>query len=145
MRSVADVDDDEATARPPMWRRGRHCPRDGIGERREKTMTLLWVMSIPGLVCLLTLLAFLDQLALWARRARWIPWRGTGREGQISATGFEQLHATFSDGKRHELRERQTTLILRDEQGEGAPPRSRVDLDAALAVIRLPKDDVSGA
>lgn len=101
-------------------------------------MVLLWVMSLPGLVCLLTLLAFLDQLALRARRARWLPWRGTGREGQISATGFEQLHATFSVGKQYELRQRRTTLVLRDDQGDGAPPRSRVDLDAGRAVVRRP-------
>ncbi|MFJ6216502.1 DUF6191 domain-containing protein [Streptomyces sp. NPDC092296] len=95
-------------------------------------------MSIPGLVCLLSLLALVDQLALRAGRSRWIPWRGTGREGQISATGFEQLHATFSAGKQHELDERKSSLLIRDEEGDGAPPRTRVDLDGGRAVIRLP-------
>ncbi|MEV7782583.1 DUF6191 domain-containing protein [Kitasatospora sp. NPDC088351] len=98
-------------------------------------MALFWAMSIPGLVCALVALAFLDQLALRARKSRWVPWRGTGREGQVSATGFEQLHAQFAAGKQHELDERRSTLMLRDEEGEGAPPRTRVDLAAGTAVV----------
>ncbi|WP_354644998.1 DUF6191 domain-containing protein [Kitasatospora camelliae] len=97
-------------------------------------------MSIPGLVCALVVVAFVDQLALRARRARCVPWRGTGREGQVSATGFEQLHAQFAAGKQHELDQRRSTSMLRDEEGEGAPPRTRVDLARGTAVVRLPSD-----
>jgi hypothetical protein len=103
-------------------------------------MALFWAMSIPGLVCLLTVVTLVDQLALRAGRSRWVPWRGTGREGQISATGFEQLHATFAAGKQHQLDERTSALMLRDEEADGAPPRSRVDLDGGRAVLRLPHD-----
>jgi len=102
-------------------------------------MAALFAMTIPGLVCLLALVALVDQLALRAGRARWIPWRGTGREGQISATGFEQLHAAFAAGKQRELDERKSSLMLRDDQGDGAPPRTRVDLDGGRAVVRLPE------
>ncbi len=100
-------------------------------------------MSLPGLVCALVVLAFVDQLALRARRSRWVPWRGTGREGQVSATGFEQLHAQFAAGKQAELEQRRTALMLRDEDGEGAPPRSTVDLEGGVAVIRAgdPRSD----
>ncbi|MFJ5230232.1 DUF6191 domain-containing protein [Kitasatospora sp. NPDC088391] len=104
-------------------------------------------MSLPGLVCALVVLAFVDQIALRARRSRWIPWRGMGREGQISATGFEQLHAQFAAGKQAELDQRTTTLMLRDEEGEGAPPRSTVDLAGGVAVIRTARpgsDDPTG-
>ncbi|MFG2824550.1 DUF6191 domain-containing protein [Kitasatospora sp. NPDC048365] len=101
-------------------------------------MAVFWAMSLPGLVCALVVLAFVDQLALGARRARWIPWRGTGREGQVSSTGFEQLHAQFAAGKQAELEQRKTTLMLRDEEGEGAPPRTRVDLDGGVAVVLAP-------
>ncbi|MER8183314.1 DUF6191 domain-containing protein [Kitasatospora sp. NPDC094015] len=101
-------------------------------------MAVFWAMSIPGLVCALVLVGLVDQLALRASRTRWIPWRGTGREGQISATGFEQLHAQFASGKQHELDQRRSTLMLRDEEGEGAPPRSTVDLAAGTAVLRVP-------
>ncbi|MFD9063112.1 DUF6191 domain-containing protein [Kitasatospora purpeofusca] len=95
-------------------------------------------MTIPGLVCVLVALSFVDQLALRARRSRLVPWRGTGREGQISATGFEQLHAQFAAGKQHQLDERQSSLMLRDEEGEGAPPRTRVDLAGGVAVVVPP-------
>ncbi|MGW4807759.1 DUF6191 domain-containing protein [Kitasatospora sp. NPDC004272] len=99
-------------------------------------MSVFWAMSLPGLVCALVVLAFVDQVALRASRSRWVPWRGTGREGQVAATGFEQLHAQFAAGKQAELEQRRTTLMLRDEDGEGAPPRSTVDLDGGLAVLR---------
>ncbi|MER7703407.1 DUF6191 domain-containing protein [Kitasatospora sp. NPDC097605] len=98
-------------------------------------MGLVFAMTIPGLVCVLVVLAFVDQLALRARRSRLVPWRGTGREGQISATGFEQLHAQFAAGKQHQLDERQSTLMLRDEEDDGAPPRTRVDLASGVAVV----------
>jgi hypothetical protein len=31
--------------------------------------------------------------------------------------------------------------MLRDDQGDGAPPRTRVDLDGGLAVVQLPAAD----
>ncbi|MGW6917425.1 DUF6191 domain-containing protein [Kitasatospora sp. NPDC054939] len=103
-------------------------------------MAVFFAMSIPGLVCALVALAFLDQLALRARRSRWVPWRGTGREGQISATGFEQLHAQFAAGKQNELDQRRTSLMLRDEEGDGAPPRTRVDLESGRVVVVRPPE-----
>ncbi|MEV0190321.1 DUF6191 domain-containing protein [Kitasatospora purpeofusca] len=101
-------------------------------------MAMVFAMTVPGLVCVLVALSFVDQLALRARRSRLVPWRGTGREGQISATGFEQLHAQFAAGKQHQLDERQSSLMLRDEEGEGAPPRTRVDLAGGVAVVVAP-------
>lgn len=100
-------------------------------------MTLLVFMTLPGLVLVLTAVAFIDQLMLRAGRAGILPWRGKDRQGQISSTGFEQLHASFSPGKQSELEERKTTLMLRDEEGDAAPPRSTVDLDGGTATIRL--------
>ncbi|MFF7210694.1 DUF6191 domain-containing protein [Streptomyces sp. NPDC008238] len=70
-------------------------------------------MTLPGLVILLCAVALVDQVL---RAGRW-----AGRSGQVSATGFEQLHASFSPGKRSELDERRATLLLRDEEGDGAP------------------------
>ncbi|MEV8095761.1 DUF6191 domain-containing protein [Kitasatospora sp. NPDC085879] len=100
-------------------------------------------MSLPGLVCGLVALAVLDQVALRARRAGRLPWRGAGREGQVSATGFEQLHAQFAAGKQHELKQRATTLMLRDEEGDGAPPRGGVDLGRGTAVLPV-RTEASG-
>ncbi|MGW6736093.1 DUF6191 domain-containing protein [Streptomyces sp. NPDC055013] len=79
-----------------------------------------------------------------AGRAGWLPWRNVARQGQISATGFEQLHASFSPGKQSELEERRSALVMRDEDEDGAPPRSTVDLGRGTAVIRLGTADLSG-
>ncbi|MCI3278094.1 DUF6191 domain-containing protein [Streptomyces cylindrosporus] len=98
-------------------------------------------MTLPGLVILLTVIAFADQLLLRAGRAGLLPWRG-GRQGQVSATGFEQLHASFSPGKQNELKERQSSLVMRDDEEDGAPPhRTTVDLDGGLAVVRISRGD----
>ncbi|WP_329214089.1 DUF6191 domain-containing protein [Streptomyces sp. NBC_00683] len=97
-------------------------------------------MTLPGLVVVLTVLAFVDQLLLRAGRAGVLPWRNAARQGQISATGFEQLHASFSPGKQSELKERQSALLMRDDEEDGAPPnRTTVDLDGGTAVIRMPQ------
>lgn len=105
-------------------------------------MELVVFMTLPGLAILLTVLAFADQLLLHAGRAGVLPWRNSARQGQISATGFEQLHASFSPGKQTELKERQSALLLRDDDEDGAPPHSTtVDLDGGTAVIRMPRSD----
>ncbi|MFE2968508.1 DUF6191 domain-containing protein [Streptomyces sp. NPDC059340] len=97
-------------------------------------------MTLPGLVILLTLAAFADQLLLRAGRAGLLPWRNGVRQGQISATGFEQLHASLSPGKQNELKERQSALVLRDDEEDGAPPhRTTIDLDGGTAVVRRPR------
>ncbi|MFE6779095.1 DUF6191 domain-containing protein [Streptomyces sp. NPDC057702] len=105
-------------------------------------MELVLFMTLPGLVIVLTLLAFVDQLLLRAGRAGMLPWRGAARQGQISATGFEQLHASLSPGKQNELRERQSALVLPDDEDDGAPPnRTTVDLTAGTAIVRMPRTE----
>ncbi|GAA2793906.1 DUF6191 domain-containing protein [Streptomyces showdoensis] len=93
-------------------------------------------VTLPGLVILLTAIAFGDQVLRATGRGR--------RSGQISSTGFEQLHATFSQGKQNELKERQSSLVMRDDEEDGAPPhRSTVDLAGGRAVIRVPSAAVA--
>lgn len=94
-------------------------------------MEFVVFMTLPGLVIVLVVIAFGDQLLRATGRGR--------RQGQVSATGFEQLHATFSQGKQNELKERQSSLVMRDDEEDGAPPHhSTVDLRSGTAVIRLP-------
>ena len=64
-----------------------------------------------------------------------VPWR---RDAQVSSTGFDLLHAALSPGKADELAQRQTEELVREEEAEGAPPRSRVDLDAGVARLVVP-------
>ncbi|MCB5166727.1 DUF6191 domain-containing protein [Streptomyces bambusae] len=101
-------------------------------------MGLAIFLTLPGLAIALTALAFADFALVRAGRAGLLPARWSGRNGQVSAIGFEQLHASFSPGKQNELKERQSSLVLRADEEDGAPPRTRVDLDGGKAVIRLP-------
>ncbi|MCX5207297.1 DUF6191 domain-containing protein [Streptomyces sp. NBC_00237] len=103
------------------------------------------LLTLPGLVIALTLVAFVDQMLLRMGRAGVLPWRASGSQGQISATGFEQLHASFSPGKQNELKERQSSLVMRDDEEDGAPPhRTTVDLRGGTAVVRLPHGPGAG-
>ncbi|MFE7854486.1 DUF6191 domain-containing protein [Streptomyces sp. NPDC101209] len=105
-------------------------------------MAFVFFMTLPGLVVVLTLLAFADQLLLRAGRAGVLPWRNGARQGQVAATGFEQLHASLSPGKQNELKERQSALVMPDGEDDGAPPnRTTVDLDGGTAVVRMPRRD----
>jgi hypothetical protein len=45
------------------------------------------------------------------------------------------VHAQFSAGRQRGLRERGTALMLRDEEGGGAPPRGGADLLHGTAVL----------
>lgn len=96
------------------------------------------IVSIPGLVLLLIGFAAIDRMGLAANRRLRLPWRRQSDGRPMAAAGFEQLDIIYGASKRHELDQRQTSLMLRDEEGDGAPPRSRVDLDAGTAVIRRP-------
>ncbi|MFP8906239.1 DUF6191 domain-containing protein [Streptomyces atacamensis] len=91
-------------------------------------MEFVVFMTLPGLVILLTAVAFVDRVLL--------PRLGRGRDSRVSATGFEMLHASLLPGKEHELKQRQTTTLMREEEGDGAPPHSTVDLKRGTAVIR---------
>ena len=99
-------------------------------------MGLVFAMTLPGLVLALLAVAGLDQLLLRVRGRGIVPWR---RDAQVSSTGFDLLHAALSPGKADELAQRQTEELVREEEAEGAPPRSRVDLDAGVARLVVPR------
>ncbi len=90
------------------------------------SLGFLFAMSFPALVVGLFLLAVVEKIT---RRRKGTP---------ISAAGFGELGATFEMGIRDELEYRKEERQLRDEEGDGAPPRSRIDLDGGTAVLKLP-------
>ena len=97
---------------------------------------IIWFVSLPALVVLLVLLAIADHLLLALGKAGVAPWRRERGERPVSATGFEVLHANLAPGKAQELKQRQVTLILRDDEDSGAPPSGAVDLDSGRIVVR---------
>lgn len=100
-------------------------------------MAMLFALSIPGLVIAMLALCFVDQVLLRTRPGLALPWRG--RAG-MSSTGFDLLQTVFQPGRQHELDRRHTELLRRDDDEEGAPPRSRVDLVRGTATLRVPSD-----
>ena len=99
-------------------------------------MGVLVALTLPGLVLALLGVAAQPQQQLVDRGHGVVHWR---RDSQVSSTGFDLLHAAVSPGKADELAQRHSEELVRDDEAEGAPPRSRVDLDAGTARLRLPR------
>lgn len=57
--------------------------------------------------------------------------------------GLEDLAQLFAPGKRHEKEERERMKHARVQDEAGAPPATRVDLDAGVVYLRAPRQ--SGA
>lgn len=93
-------------------------------------------MSLPGLVFLLVMVAALERFGLWASNHSWLPWRREQTGTPVSAAGFEELDAFMGAGKRHELDQRNHSLMMRQDEDDGAPPAMKVDLDGNRIVLR---------
>ncbi len=92
-------------------------------------MGFLLAMTLPALVLLLSVLGVLELLSA-KRRGR----RGTA----MSSTGFDILQEALYPSKKHEIEQREHESLMAEEDAEGAPPRSRIDLDKGTAHIHLP-------
>ncbi|GAA3462985.1 hypothetical protein GCM10018963_49980 [Saccharothrix longispora] len=88
---------------------------------------MMFAMSIPGLAVLLVVLAAVERAVRWARRRKGHP--------VAVAAGVDQFTTLFAGGKQVELDQRQTELMLRDDEEDGAPPRGPIDL--ASGSVRL--------
>jgi hypothetical protein len=96
---------------------------------------LLVVLTLPGLVLLLVGLGVLEAVA--ARLGRRSPLHRRHRHA-LSGAGVDVFAAALDPGREIERETRRATSLLRDDAGDGAPPRSRIDLDRGVAVVVLP-------
>ena len=94
-------------------------------------MGMLIAMTLPGLVLLLTVLGIYD---LMSARSKHSKKRGTA----MSSTGFDLLQEALYPSKRYEIEQRDHEALLAEEDADGAPPRSRIDLDKGTAHLHLP-------
>ncbi|MFD0899984.1 DUF6191 domain-containing protein [Actinomadura sediminis] len=101
-------------------------------------MAVIAFLTIPGLVVGLLLFAALDHAGLWAHRRFRLPWRRDETGRPVSSIAVGELDVFFHGTHRNRRDERASSLMLRDEENDGAPPRTRVDLDAGTAVVRRP-------
>jgi hypothetical protein len=89
---------------------------------------LVWAMTLPGLVCLLVVVAALERLGLWFAGRSWVPWRRHSTRATVSASAFDELTALVHATKHLELEERRTELVLREDPGVSDPRWLRLDL-----------------
>lgn len=93
-------------------------------------MGFLLAMSLPMLIIGLFALGMYEL----ARDRRRHGHHGTA----MASTGFDILQEALYPSKRHEIEQREHEALMVDAQADGAPPRSRIDLDAGTAHLHLP-------
>ncbi|MFC4942497.1 DUF6191 domain-containing protein [Pseudonocardia sp. GCM10023141] len=91
-------------------------------------MGLVFAMTLPGLACLLVVLAALERIGVVLSGRSWVPWRRRKPREMVSSTGFDQVTALFYATKHYELEHRSSELMLREDPADGAPGRLRLDL-----------------
>ncbi|MET9959926.1 DUF6191 domain-containing protein [Streptomyces sp. NPDC006326] len=96
-------------------------------------------MSFQAFVCLLVVFALVESAWRWFSGLGLIPWlrRRTGRS--LSNTVFDEFTAVVHGNKTVELEQRRVELLQRDDETDGAPPRSSIDLTNGTAFIVVPQ------
>ncbi|WP_223770883.1 DUF6191 domain-containing protein [Streptomyces huiliensis] len=95
-------------------------------------------MSFPAFVCLIALFALLESGWRWVTGLGLFPWlrRRSGRS--LSNIAFDEITTVMNGNKTVELEQRRVELLERDDESDGAPPRSSVDLAKGTAFIVVP-------
>jgi hypothetical protein len=95
-------------------------------------------MTIPGLVCLLVALAAVERLGRRAGQRSRLPWRRGegGADLAVSAVALDVFGTAFQPGREQEIAQRHSQSLLRTDDAQGGPPRSRVDLDTGRVWLR---------
>lgn len=101
-------------------------------------MTFL-LMSFPAFALFLVLFALVESAWRWFTGLGLIPWlrRRTGQS--LSSIAFDEFTAVVNGNKTVELEQRRVELLRRDDESDGAPPRSSIDLTKGTAFIVLPQ------
>ena len=97
-------------------------------------MGSLWAMTFPALVVLLIVAAAIDVVVTRRRRRR----GETAARPKVAAAGFDVLGLALAPSTRHKKEHDEFLEVKREEDGDAAPPRSTVDLDAGVARIVVP-------
>jgi hypothetical protein len=92
---------------------------------------LLVAMTLPALVLLLFVLGMIELAA--ARR------RPGAKGTAMSSTGFDILQEALYPSKKHEVEQREHESLMAEEDADGAPPRTRIDVDGGTAHVHLPR------
>lgn len=97
-------------------------------------MSPFFAMTLPALVILL-IVAGTIEVALNRRHQR----KGDRPRTAVGSAAVDVLGLAFAPSTRHKKEHDEFLEVKRDEDGDAAPPRSTVDLDAGVAHLVLPK------
>jgi hypothetical protein len=89
-------------------------------------MTALTLIA-PAAVLLLVIVGAYELLRQKRRKKAGTP---------LAATYINEVTAMFYGTKRMELDHRDSVSMMRDEEGQGGPPKTGVDLDRGTATLR---------
>ena len=67
--------------------------------------------------------------------------RPEGKGAQMISLGLEQIDPIFNQNRMHLTKQREHEAIMPARKEDGAPPRTKIDLDQGQAVVRLPAKD----
>lgn len=90
---------------------------------------LVITLTLPGVALLLLTVAAAEQIA--ARLGRRGPLTRRRRHA-LSTAGLDVFSVALVPGRDTELQERQVREMTREDPGDGAPPRTRIDLDSGV-------------
>jgi hypothetical protein len=100
-------------------------------------MSLQWilpvVLSIAGLATVVALFPVLS-----GHLQRHPP---EGRATQLVSLGLEQLDPIFNQNRLHLTKQREHEAVMPARREDGAPPRTKIDLDGGQAIVHLPSKD----
>ncbi len=99
---------------------------------------VLVALTVPGLAVLLIVLAVVESTASRLRRPSPL---GHRHRPALSAAGVDVFSAALVPGRAVDLDQQRAGELMREDETDGAPPRSRVDLAAGVAHLVLPPSD----
>jgi hypothetical protein len=99
-------------------------------------MSALAAMTLPALVVLLVVAGAVEVLVGRRRRRA-----GEHARSHVATAGFDALGLVLAPSTKHRKEHDEYLELKRDEDGDAAPPRSHVDLDARIArIVVRPRD-----
>ncbi len=101
-------------------------------------MGVLFALSLPGLAVLLVALVALERLGLWFAGHSWVPWRRKQTGMPVSAATLDVFGGLAEPGQHIDREELHAKMLMREDDEEGAPPHTRVDLDAGRVWLHPP-------